>query len=243
MDNLIERLERATQIDDPYADFGEICEDLRKEQAGPEILEILLQFIEGHPDVDYGSPGPLMHYMETFSGLVYEGAVLASLARRPTSYTIWMLNRMINSAKGDDRLRLVEAMKACATHPLSGPQEQDNVSDFLEFQESPAIDASSAEPAPPRAKPAVKTKAKAAPKAKGAKPAAKSKAAKPAKAKAAAKRKAAKPATKSAKGKAAKRQGAKTAKKTATKKPAAKAGKPAKKTAAKKAPAKKKRPK
>ena len=85
---------------------------------GLEAVEPILRFMELHPDIDYGSPGALVHFMERFYGQGYEEALLASVARRPTEHTTWLLNRLINgeqepSAKG----MLVNAMHGIAAHP------------------------------------------------------------------------------------------------------------------------------
>src|SRR5258705_4495517 len=66
--------------------------------AGLEAVEPILRFMETHPHLDYGPPGPLTHFIERFHGNGYDEQLLASVERQPTPHTIWMLNRLINGA-------------------------------------------------------------------------------------------------------------------------------------------------
>ena len=61
-------------------------------------VEPLLAFMERNPDIDYGMPGPLVHFVERFYGNGYEEKLVESIKRRPTSHTLWMLNRIINGS-------------------------------------------------------------------------------------------------------------------------------------------------
>jgi len=52
-------------------------------------VQTILRFMEENPALDYGTPGALVHFVETFSG--YDEELYASLARRPTEHTVWMV--------------------------------------------------------------------------------------------------------------------------------------------------------
>ena len=54
--------------------------------------------MERHPLTDFGSPGPIVHFVETFYKKGYEEELVNSIKRKPTLHTIWMLNRIINGA-------------------------------------------------------------------------------------------------------------------------------------------------
>jgi hypothetical protein len=66
---------------------------------GFEAVEPILRFIKKHPDVDYGTPGPLVHFVETFPN--YEEKLIQSVERQPTPNTVGMLNRVINGKHTD----------------------------------------------------------------------------------------------------------------------------------------------
>lgn len=44
--------------------------------VGSKAIEPILRFMERHPEVDFGTPGPLVHFMEKFHG--YDDLVFAS---------------------------------------------------------------------------------------------------------------------------------------------------------------------
>jgi hypothetical protein len=60
------------------------------------LVEPILQFMESNQGIDYGSPGPLVQFLERFCGRGYEQKVIESIERRPTAHTVWMLHRVIN---------------------------------------------------------------------------------------------------------------------------------------------------
>jgi hypothetical protein len=67
------------------------------EAAGPPTREAVLAVIEfaaKAPKVEYGAPGPLVHYVEEFAG--YEKIVTDEIGQRPSLTLIWMLERRMH---------------------------------------------------------------------------------------------------------------------------------------------------
>lgn len=67
--------------------------------VGVEAVEPILKFMETHPDIDCGAPGPLTHFMEHVDPSGYDAKLLASIGRLPTSHAVGLLNRVINAAQ------------------------------------------------------------------------------------------------------------------------------------------------
>jgi len=119
------------------ADFPQEARDLAASwvSAGfdTDFVEDILRFIEENPRINYGSPGPLAHYVERFYGRGYEAMLVDSLRRKPTPQTVWMLNRVIN---GTDEPELgktyVLEMERAGTHPLLDEETSREVSQFLD---------------------------------------------------------------------------------------------------------------
>ena len=89
-----------------------ITESLKEEAAGLESVSVILKFMEEYPAFDFGTPGPLVHFVEKFYGRGYEAELLASIARKPTGHTVWLLNRVINGTKQPaDRERMINALR------------------------------------------------------------------------------------------------------------------------------------
>ena len=115
----------------------------KKAGVGPEAIIPVLRFMEQHPNVDFGAPGPLVHFIEQPFGTGgtgspdYSEAVLASLERVPTAHTVWLLNRLINATfSPDERRRLTNAMERAVDHPKADTLTREEIREFLNYQAS-----------------------------------------------------------------------------------------------------------
>jgi hypothetical protein len=118
------------------SDFAERAEmlvnDWLSSKVGIESVEPILRFMEEHPDLDFGTPGALTHFMERFYQHGYEEKLLESMGRRPTSHTVWLLNRVINGAKSEDiRQRLVSAMEQAKSNSAADHDTLGRIDHFL----------------------------------------------------------------------------------------------------------------
>ncbi|MEN2776266.1 hypothetical protein ABCY62_14670 [Acetivibrio clariflavus] len=71
-----------------------------KLENSSEAVEPIIKLIESNPDVDFGSPGPLVHFLEKFDENQYYSKLVESIKRSPTVHTLFMLNRIINGVDG-----------------------------------------------------------------------------------------------------------------------------------------------
>lgn len=124
-------------IDDPRTDANylyELTDQLKKDKEEILAIEPILRLIEKYPTTDFGSPGPLVHFIERFMGQ-YEEKLLESLDRRPTPLTVWMLNRVINGAKKKaTRLTLIKKMESINQNPNVDNETKEEAMTFLKFQ-------------------------------------------------------------------------------------------------------------
>lgn len=91
--------------------------------------------MERYPDADFGSPGPLVHALES-PGVDYQGELQLSLLRRPTPLTAWMYNRIINVET--DRLIIeghIARMRLFGNHPLADAETKRIAKQFVEHQQ------------------------------------------------------------------------------------------------------------
>lgn len=89
--------------------------------------------MEGHPDIDYGAPGPLVHFMEKIPN--FEIKLLESVERRPTSDTVGMLNRVINSKHDpQERWAMISVMERVLENPAADQFTRYRASHLLEYQ-------------------------------------------------------------------------------------------------------------
>lgn len=113
--------------------ISELVTLLKQNPDGQLSCEALINLLERHPNIEFGTPGQPIHTIEKYEGY-YEGLLLKSLDRKPTFMTIWMLNRIINVEKGEQKAKLVEKMKSYTTHPLADEEAKNSALDFYEYQ-------------------------------------------------------------------------------------------------------------
>ena len=107
---------------------------------GGEAVEPVLRFMERHPDIDIGSPGPLVHFIEQSYRAggdereIYVQHVLASVRRKPTAHTVWLLNRIINVAGASERGSLLRTLRDALNNPEADAATKDSIESFLNFQ-------------------------------------------------------------------------------------------------------------
>lgn len=124
-------------INDPRTDSNylyELTDKLNGDDDEVQAIEPIFRLIEKYPTTDFGSPGPLVHFIEKYIGR-YEQELLESLDRRPTQLTVWMLNRVINGTKNmTTRLTLIQKLEDIIQNPNVDDETKNEASDFLKFQ-------------------------------------------------------------------------------------------------------------
>lgn len=116
------------------AKVDHLVEGWEKSNVGVDAVEPILQFMEKHPDWDYGMPGSLVHFMETFYKAGYEDELLGSVERRPIMHTTWMLNRVINGESDLARRRVfLNALSSIQAHKLADSKVVEFAKECLEM--------------------------------------------------------------------------------------------------------------
>ena len=95
-------------------DFGQtflILEKIKNEENPMDYFEDLFMFMENNPNIDYGMPGPIVHFMESYYKKGYEDELLKSVKRKPTQHTVWMLNRVLNDVNLIGREKYIGVME------------------------------------------------------------------------------------------------------------------------------------
>lgn len=89
-----------TVDDSNISDLDALCEDiieLNNEGWDTAILmDPLFRILENNTEFDFGMPGQIVHTLEKHYKKGLEEELFKSLNRKPTFYTLWMLNRIIN---------------------------------------------------------------------------------------------------------------------------------------------------
>jgi len=111
----------------------QLTEGWKNEPENPDIVESILRFMEGHPEIEYGTPGPLVHFVEAFPN--YEEKLLESIERQPTPHTVGMLNRVINGKRDpQERQAILLVMARVLENAAADAMTRNRASGYLEFQ-------------------------------------------------------------------------------------------------------------
>jgi hypothetical protein len=109
---------------------GQLTDKWENEPKSLEIVEAILQFMESHPEIEYGIPGSLVHFVEAFPN--YQEKIIESVERKPTPHTLWMLDRVI-TAEQDQRQRdaLIAVLRRALENPAADLRARDRASESL----------------------------------------------------------------------------------------------------------------
>jgi len=116
--NIISKLEKhiqeaynADDEDDFTESLCEIRDELEETKNNFEAIEPILQLIECNEDIEYGGPGPLAHFMESYYKNGYEEQLIKSIERKPTEYTLHLLHRLINNEDDPNHKKYLAIMR------------------------------------------------------------------------------------------------------------------------------------
>lgn len=118
-------------------DFGQtflILEKIKNEENPMDYFEDLFMFMENNPNIDYGMPGPIVHFMESYYKKGYEDELLKSVKRKPTQHTVWMLNRVLNDVNLIGREKYIGVMEESIKRTDVDLETKKEIKGFLEFQ-------------------------------------------------------------------------------------------------------------
>jgi hypothetical protein len=107
-----------------------ILEGLEEMPDNLRAAHSLFRLLERHSGAELGSPGPIVHSLETIAP---RSRLLAeSLMRKPTTYTIWMVGRILNSKQSQlERDFWLLQLKNVQSHPHSSPHDRDRAGEIL----------------------------------------------------------------------------------------------------------------
>ena len=136
-DDIVSGLRSLT--DDDFGDYVpqklyDLTEAVRNLPSAEQVIPELFAVMERFPDAELGTPGPLVHTLES---LDYTSELVASIRRRPTPHGVWMINRILNSGlTDDDRKFYLDLLVSVAAHPNATESARDQAQDFIDFQAS-----------------------------------------------------------------------------------------------------------
>lgn len=128
-------LERIATSSDFYTSSEELIRRWVSESNGLDAVSAVFRFMEAHPNIDYGNPGPLVHFCERFYYNGYEEELVHSIDRQPTAITVWMLNRLMNGTSVDSTWQsYFEVLRRASVSSKSDADTAALIKDYLDHQ-------------------------------------------------------------------------------------------------------------
>ena len=128
--NFIAKL-NSLDITDDYlvSELYDLIEPIEDHPELKSITQDIFIFIENSPEADLGSPGPLVHLLETIDNcreMLHE-----SIKRKPVSLTVWMLNRWLN-LQVEQREKELTLLKSVLGHSKADEETKERAQGYLE---------------------------------------------------------------------------------------------------------------
>src|SRR5262245_35873411 len=113
------------QITDGFDNLGD------KARVVPSMFAV----IERCGEADLGSPGPLVHCIESLGYEHYLGQLVDSVRRKPTYLNVWMVNRILNADIPEDhRQQLLGLLRQVSISPAASATIAEQANGFLQHQ-------------------------------------------------------------------------------------------------------------
>lgn len=119
IEEIIKRLKENAKPYEEYFIDPEVMEAMYHIANGSELIKPILELIGNNPTVDFGSPGYLVHFVESFYGKDYIELLINSVKKTPTPHNIWLLHRCYNVDRDNDIYKkTVMDLKNADTTPI-----------------------------------------------------------------------------------------------------------------------------
>lgn len=90
----------------------------------------ILDIIAAHPDIDFGTPGQLVYFVEKFSNQGYEELLIESVRKSPTPHNIWMVHRCYNDPNDSRHEKYVELIKELRENANISDEIKNTIEEF-----------------------------------------------------------------------------------------------------------------
>jgi hypothetical protein len=99
------------------------------------VVPAMFALMERYPNAYLGTPGPLVHSIESLGVGAYEDLLIASVRRQPAELNVWMLNRILNvTMDPGHRSAMLELLESVVQHPSAPARVTELANGFLRHQ-------------------------------------------------------------------------------------------------------------
>jgi len=113
---------------------SDLLDEIYDSGKSAEYIELLIDFIRDNPYIDYGMPGPVIHFIEKHPTEQYLDKLLAVLNDRPNEILLWMLNRIANDPSESGKEIYTDIFKKTAERSDVSDPVKEAAKDFYNYQ-------------------------------------------------------------------------------------------------------------
>ena len=114
--------------------LDELCDEMREINDPVVCAPGMFRTMERLDGIDLGTPRPLVHTLETWRG-GYEHLLAQSVRRKPTTLSVWMVNRILNTRPADAETWMA-LLRGVADNPAASDETKAEAKWFIEYQVS-----------------------------------------------------------------------------------------------------------
>jgi hypothetical protein len=112
--------------------LNDLCDEMRTVNDPAACAPIMFQTMERLNGVELGTPGPLVHTLETWRG-DYEKMLAQSVRRKPTPLSVWMVNRILNT-RPPDAESWMALLRSVADNSVASEEAKAEAERFIKHQ-------------------------------------------------------------------------------------------------------------
>lgn len=121
-------------INEDFYSTNDLLVELLENGKSKEYIELLINFIRDNPNIDYGMPGPVIHFIEKHSTEEYLEYLLNAINDKPNETLLWMLNRIVNDPNEPKKEIFVDIFNKTANRNDVSDSVKAMAKDFYNYQ-------------------------------------------------------------------------------------------------------------
>ena len=114
----------------------DVVENMQQNNTNIEAIKPIIKLMENNPLVDFGTPGPLTHFIEKLQKgheKLYDEWVVSSIKSNPAIHTIHLLQRIINSSNKQKAALHIQFLKSIHDSEKVNETIKATIKDLLDY--------------------------------------------------------------------------------------------------------------
>ncbi len=128
MNEILNKLEVAILKENLW-ETEDIIFEIESSENPDAFVEHILKIMRENEELDFGMPGPLVHFLESRNA--YEEVLIASVSEHITDHTFWMIQRILSDPKETNKYKYINILKKCVYQKNINPILKISIKEYL----------------------------------------------------------------------------------------------------------------